>query len=97
MDLPGWALELVKYGGLPVLMFLMWFIYHRSTDARWTAAMNSMDRQRQQDFELLKNTIQTVEMHTAILARVENKIDSGAGCRIDVIRKTAKELARSEQ
>lgn len=135
MELPGWAMELVKYGGLPTLLFLVivlivryWWknreieaagvtekrkaetVARESEDSReqWKAMLHlqesqfkllleSAEAQRLRDHELLREMIETVDMHTAAITRVEQKISSGIGCKIDLLNKTADKLAQERK
>ena len=92
------ALLLIKELGFPALLFIIWFLYHRSESAKWMQFMEQTDSKYQQQiqllqklidtrekandqqFELLKSTIETIDFHSNILGRIENKIDTNQHC-----------------
>lgn len=122
-DFP-YIIELVKYVGFPVVIFAVWYFYHKSeaqswrqdrendqkrweTDRldemnRWKQIFDQQEKHSQRQFELFQNTVnssteaqkeesarqfsllkdltETVQYHAAILARMENKIDSNQYC-----------------
>lgn len=97
MEFEGIA-KLIESVGFPGLIFVVWYIYHRSQAKQWEGMMvnqakqlsemmvnqqqswlqllGHMEKKNDQTFELLKDSMQTIQAHTMILARIENKVDS---------------------
>lgn len=94
MDLNGIG-ELVKQIGFPGLIFAVWYIYHRNQSKQWADMIQQqaanwqqlivhIEKKNDQTFELLKDSMTTIQAHTMILARIENKVDSMRGSRHEV-------------
>lgn len=82
---------LIKEFGFPVLIFLIWLIYHRSEVQRWERSLESnsaifremmaqMANESERQFKLLRETIETMTFHSGQLARIEQKIDANQFC-----------------
>lgn len=101
--------EVVKVVGYPALLFIVWYVYHKSTSRQyqenqkasaeqwqqlikqmqerdvqqqktdndqWKQLFEQASRKEQERFELLKSALETVQMHTMILAGMRDKIDA---------------------
>ena len=84
-------LEAVKAIGFPALIFAIWYFYHKSEvkareqfhkaeSERFQQILAQMEARHTQTFELMKDAIKSVQHHTMILARIENKIDNSQFC-----------------
>ena len=72
-------IELVKNIGFPAVVFAIWYIYHKSQ-------VKTFEEIIRNNFAVLKELLETNRQHTAILSRLENKIDANLWC--PYIRKT---------
>ena len=61
--------------GFPALIFAVWYIYHQSQ-------VESFKQIIQNNFEILKDLLETNQYHVALLSRIENKIDNNLWCPI---------------
>ncbi len=68
-------IELIKNIGFPAVIFAIWYIYHKSQVKTFEEIIKS-------NFEVLKDLLETNQYHAALLARIENKIDSNLWCPI---------------
>lgn len=60
---------------LPALIFAIWYIYHQ-------AQVKTFEKIIQNNFEILKDLLETNQYHAAILSRIESKIDNNLWCPI---------------
>jgi hypothetical protein len=89
--------ELIKVIGFPALIFLIWYLYHRSENLKWEKnfeAQREMQREmiqgilkqssEERENQLLrwKEFLETLSLQTSQLARLETKIDSNEFCPI---------------
>ena len=65
----------VESVGFPALIFAIWYIYHN-------AQVKAFEKIMQNNFEILKDMLETNQYHAAILSRIESKIDSNVWCPI---------------
>ncbi len=65
----------IKSVGFPALIFLIWYIYHQSQTKTFETII-------QDNFEILKDLLETNQYHAAILSRMESKIDNNLWCPI---------------
>ena len=80
-------IDLIKYVGFPGLLYLIWFFYHKST-------MKIFESMIQNQFQTLKDLIETNQCTVAALARLEQKIDTNTFCPI--LRDKKKERTQNE-
>jgi hypothetical protein len=80
LDQPSFWLDLIKQLGISALIFLIWYLYHRSQVQQWQRLMDAQQQREERNFELLKDMLETVQYHTGMLARVETKIDTNQFC-----------------
>ncbi len=69
MELLNQISPILKDAGFPALIFLIWYIYHQSQ-------VKAFEKIIQNNFEILKDMLETNQFHTGILSRVESKIDN---------------------
>lgn len=85
------VIEIVKNAGMPALIFGIWFIYHQSQVRIWTANQElqtkvfdristEQSKREDQNYELLKEMLEIARYQAAILARMDNKIDTNQFC-----------------
>lgn len=85
------AFELMKYGGVPVLIFVIWMVYHKAQrqadkeahQATVDTMQKIIEEQAKREvrhFELLKEQIDQQSYQAATLARIEQKVDSNHWC-----------------
>ncbi len=68
-------IELVKNVGFPAVIFAIWYIYHRSQAKIFEEVLKN-------NFSVLKDLLETNQEHTALLSRIENKIDANLWCPV---------------
>ena len=69
MDILNLLSPILENVGFPALIFLIWYVYHNSQ----VKAMNKIIKN---NFEILKQMLETNQDNTGILSRIENKIDN---------------------
>lgn len=67
--------ELSKNLGTPVLIFAIWYLYHKSQ-------VKAFENIMKQNFGILKDLLETNQYHTALLSRIESKIDMNVWCPV---------------
>lgn len=86
-------IDLLNTVGFPALIFIIWYVYHRSENTKWDEHFKNQNsivkdmldqskEQTRQQFELWQNQADALNAHTAILARLETKIDHNEFCPI---------------
>ncbi|MCD7780894.1 MAG: hypothetical protein LUH05_09520 [Candidatus Gastranaerophilales bacterium] len=65
----------IENAGFPALIFAIWYIYHQSQVKTLETIIND-------NFEILKELLETNQYHAAILSRIESKIDNNLWCPI---------------
>lgn len=75
MDIYSQIIPFVESVGFPALIFAIWYIYHQSQVKAFELIVKD-------NFEILKELLETNQYHAAILSRVENKIDNNLWCPI---------------
>jgi len=68
-------LPIVENIGFPGLIFIIWYIYHKSQVKTFESLMTN-------NFTILKDLLETNQYHAALLSRIESKIDSNMWCPI---------------
>lgn len=66
-------IELTKNIGFPAVIFAIWYIYHK-------AQVKSFEQMMNNNFQILKDLLETTQYNVAILSRIENKIDLNVWC-----------------
>ena len=75
MDIIQQLSPLIENIGFPALIFLIWYIYHQSQVKAFELIIND-------NFEILKDLLETNQFHAALLSRIESKIDNNLWCPI---------------
>ena len=75
MDIIQQLSPLIENVGFPALIFLIWYIYHQSQVKAFELIIND-------NFEILKDLLETNQLHAALLSRIESKIDNNLWCPI---------------
>lgn len=75
MDILNLITPILENTGFPVLIFLIWYVYHNSQ----VKAINKIIKN---NFEILKQMLEVNQKHTETLSRIENKIDNNLWCPI---------------
>jgi hypothetical protein len=89
--MPTWIIELIKYAGFPALVFAIWYLYHESQVKAFGENMKlqvkvfeaisaGQSKREDQNYELLKEMLEISRYQAAILARMDNKIDTNQFC-----------------
>lgn len=68
-------LDLTKNIGFPAVIFAIWYIYHKSQ-------VKTFENIIQNNFQVLKDLLETNQYHAALLSRIESKIDTNLWCPI---------------
>lgn len=83
------AVELVKLAGFPGVIFLIWYLYHRSQAKTLTTIIDQQAEREKNNFELLREMLETNNYHAAVLTRLEQQINNNQFCPI--VRKETRE------
>jgi len=90
-------IELIKAIGFPALIFLIWYLYHRSENLKWEKsfqAQREMQREmiqgilrqnseeRESQLQRWKEFSETLYLQTSQLARLETKMSSNEFCPV---------------
>ena len=80
MDFITQISPLIENIGFPALVFAIWYIYHQSQ-------VKAFETIIQDNFEILKDLLETNQYHAALLSRIESsriesKIDNNLWCPI---------------
>jgi hypothetical protein len=78
----NFLLELLKSVGFPAIIFIVWYIYHKAQVEFFMNILKEQAEREERNFKLLNDMVETIQYHTAILSRVEQKIDSNDFCPI---------------
>lgn len=73
-------ITLVKTFGLPALPFVFFVVYYKWSMEKERERQHQQHELIMQQFIVLKDLTETIQYQTAILARVETKIDSNQYC-----------------
>lgn len=73
-------IELVKNLGFPVLIFIIWYLYHRSSMKLFEQIIAEQSEESKRNYQTLKEMVDTNQCTLAILARIEQKIDNSVWC-----------------
>lgn len=78
----GFLIEIIKAVGFPAIIFIIWYLYHRSQVDFYKQILDEQAERENRNFEVLKELTETIQATTAILSRMEYKIDSNNWCPI---------------
>jgi hypothetical protein len=73
-----------------ILVFLVWYLYHKATVKDYERRSEDQRLRDERQYNILKEQIETLQYHTGILARMEQKIDTNIFCPL-----TRKEIGKS--
>ena len=76
-------IELIKNIGFPAVVFAIWYIYHKSQ-------VKTFENIIQNNFQVLKDLLETNKNQANLLSRIENKIDTNLWCPL--IKKALKDV-----
>lgn len=94
--LPGWVVEMVKYVGFPALIFAIWYLAQKSSFRQFEKVLDeakaernrfydSLDRERENDNNAIKEISKVLTVQTAQLAQMNSNIEA-QGKSIDEIK-----------
>lgn len=69
------VIPLLESIGFPSIIFVIWYIYHN-------AQVKTFEKIMEQNFNILKELLETNHYQGVILARIENKVDNNLWCPI---------------
>lgn len=75
-------MQLVGQGGLSIVMFVVWFVYHKNQVEFLTKILDEQSKREDRNFQILKEATETLQQLTAYISRMEYKIDSNEWCPI---------------
>ena len=75
MDFLSQVSPLIENVGFPALIFAIWYLYHQSQ-------VKAFEKIIENNFEILKDLLESNQYHAAILSRIESKIDSKMWCPV---------------
>lgn len=78
-DVSG-LLEVMKLYGPSALFFAVWYLDRKATNEQWSKIIDQMVKSQAENFELLKDMIQTNILQTALLQRIESLIVNNQWC-----------------
>ena len=76
----GAILEWAKNIGIPGVIFLIWYLYHKSQSGILMKLIEEHKARDDKNFEVLGRYAEILEYHGACLARMETKIDDNQFC-----------------
>ncbi len=75
-------LKLVESIGFPAVIFIIWFLYHKSQTKLYEELLKAQAKREERNFNILKEMLETNQYNAAVLSRIEQKIDANAFCPI---------------
>lgn len=75
-------IDLVKNLGFPALIFIIFFIYHKSQTNILIDIIKNMEMREKALTDYLHSQIETLQSLISTLSRIEYKIDQGMQCPI---------------
>lgn len=73
-------IELVKYVGFPALIFIVFFVYHKSQTRILMQIIENMEGRERAQQEYLQQQLETLQWMVSSVSRIEYKIDTGMQC-----------------
>lgn len=74
--------EIVKNIGFPAVIFIIWFLYHKSQVEILTKMLAEQSQREERNYQTLKELTEALQANTATICRMEYKIDTGYTCPI---------------
>jgi len=78
----AFLIEVLKAIGFPALIFVVWYLYHKSQVEIFRQLLKEQADREERNFSVLKELAETIQATTAILSRMEYKMDSNQWCPI---------------
>jgi hypothetical protein len=78
----GAILEWAKNIGVPGVIFLIWYLYHKAQSGILMKLIEEHTARDNKNFEVLNRYAETLEYHASCLARMEAKIDNNQFCPV---------------
>lgn len=66
---------LIESIGFPALIFIIWYLYHK-------AQVKTFEKIMEQNFNILKDLLETNHYQGVLLSRIESKVDNNLWCPI---------------
>jgi hypothetical protein len=73
-------IEIIKSIGFPALIFIVWFIYHKSQVEFFKQILKEQAEREERNFQSIKDLTEALQVNIASLCRIEYKIDTGMQC-----------------
>ncbi len=73
-------IELSKNVGTPILVFIIWVLYHKSSMKILERMIGNQSEESKRNYEALKEITETNQCVLVALARMEQKIDTNTFC-----------------
>ena len=73
-------LKLAETVGFPAVIFVVWYLYHKSQVKAWENQMEAQAKREERVFGLLGGQLEALQCITSQNARIETKIDSSQYC-----------------
>jgi len=74
--------ELIKTIGSPALVFIMFYIYHKTQTEMLLCIIKNLENREKTFSEYLQQQIETMQCMASQLSRIEYKIDTYTNCPI---------------
>lgn len=72
--------ELAKVFGFPALIFTMWYLYHKSSNAQLTTIIEQQNKREEDNFTLLKDMIENNIIQNGLLSQIRELIINNQWC-----------------
>ncbi len=76
----GTIAKIIEGNGVTIIMFIVWLVYHSAQVRTYEKILNEQAEREKRNFDLLENMIERDEYKTAVLCRIETKIDGNQFC-----------------
>lgn len=87
----AFLIEIVKAIGFPAVIFVIWFLYHKSQVEQqkqsskdnvkmFTKIIDEQAQREERNYKLLKEMLETHQYHGALLSVIKEKIDTNQWC-----------------
>jgi ATP/maltotriose-dependent transcriptional regulator MalT len=73
-------IELIKYVGFPALIFIIWYLTHKSSMGIFNQILEAFKEDTKRTYESLKDMLQANQLTLSALVRIEQKIDHNTFC-----------------
>ena len=81
-------LDIIKSVGFPGLIFLIWYLYHKSQVKTFEKLIEEQSKREERNFSLLKDMLENNIYHSSLLVKITEKLDSNQWC--PVVKKGSK-------